>query len=188
MTLFIKKIKTVSLKDNTEKMKTLNRVLFLLFIGFGCFQVFAQKSIDHKYKEFNFWIGEWNVYKHNTDSIVGKSKIESIIDNKVIKETYYSTTSKYHGTSLNKYNPRTDQWEQFWVDNSGLTLHIIGNLEKGKMILQNEVITKKGAVLNKIKWQKNSDTTVRQTWYQSTDKGQNWVTLFDGDYKPVKKN
>lgn len=81
--------------------------------------MFAQKNIDHKYAEFNFWIGEWNVYKHDTDTIVGKSKIEAIIDDKVIKETYHSTTSKYRGTSLNKYNARTDQWEQFWVDNYG---------------------------------------------------------------------
>ncbi|WP_299245562.1 hypothetical protein [uncultured Aquimarina sp.] len=145
----------------------------------------AQKNIDHKYAEFNFWIGEWNVYKHNTDTIVGKSKIEAIIDDKVIKETYHSTTSKYHGTSLNKYNPRTNQWEQFWVDNSGLTLHIQGNIKDGKMVLQNQVDTEKGTLSNKISWQKNPDNTVRQTWLQSTDKGKSWKVVFDGDYKSI---
>jgi len=150
--------------------------------------LFAQKNIDHKYAEFNFWIGEWNVYKHSTDTILGKSKIEAIVDHTVLKETYRSTTSKYHGTSLNKYNPRTDQWEQFWVDNSGLTLHVRGNLKDGKMVLQNQINTEKGTLSNKISWQKNPDNTVRQTWSQSTDEGKTWKVVFDGDYKPVTSN
>ncbi|WP_378176915.1 hypothetical protein [Aquimarina sp. SS2-1] len=159
-------------------------LLLLLVIN----NVSAQKNKDHKYSEFDFWIGEWNVYKHGTDTIVGKSTIEAIIDNKVIKETYHATTSKYHGTSLNKYNPRTDQWEQFWVDNSGLTLHIQGNLVDGKMILQNNITTKKGSLSNKISWQKNTDNTVRQIWSQSTDQGKTWKIVFDGDYKPITEN
>lgn len=156
----------------------------VLLILVGTSHAIAQDKLDHKYKEFDFWIGEWDVYKKGTDTIVGKSKIESIVDGKVIKETYHSTTSKYNGTSLNKYNPRTDQWEQFWVDNGGLTLLIKGNLEDNNMILQNEIASKEGTLSNKIKWQKNEDGTVRQTWYQSKDQGKNWTAVFDGHYKP----
>ncbi len=170
-------------------MNKVNTILFflLLYIGTGTIQVMGQTNVDDKYREFDFWVGEWTVYKHDTDSVVGKSKIERIVDGKVIKETYHSSNSKYHGTSLNKYNPRTDQWEQFWVDNGGLTLHIKGNIEESKMVLQNQITTKEGIVSNKIKWQKNEDGTVRQTWYQSKDDGQNWTAVFDGDYKKIPK-
>lgn len=160
-------------------------IVYFSFLFFCISLCFSQTG---KYQDFDFWIGEWNVYKHNTDKIVGKSKIERIIDGKAIKETYHSTTSSYQGTSLNKYNPRTDQWEQFWVDNTGLTLHITGNLENKAMVLQNKVPSDKGTLLNKIKWQKNKDGTVRQTWYQSTDEGKNWTIVFDGDYKSNKKD
>ncbi len=71
------------------------------------------------------------------------------------------------------------------MDNSGLTLHIQGNLKDDKMILQNHINTEKGTLSNKISWQKNADNTVRQTWQQSTDKGKTWKTVFDGDYKPI---
>ncbi|MHA7058158.1 hypothetical protein ACWGOQ_0013130 [Aquimarina sp. M1] len=125
-----------------------SRHLLLLFLMTTTMS--SQKNSNQKYSEFDFWIGEWNVYKHGTDTIVGKSKIEAIIDNKAIKETYHATTSKYHGTSLNKYNPRTSLWEQFWVDNTGLTLHIQGNYIDGKMILQNTITTDKGSLSNKI--------------------------------------
>ncbi len=165
-------------------MKITVTIVVLFLFSFSIPQLKAQ---DHKYKEFDFWIGEWDVYKNGTDSIVGRSTIERIIEGKVIKETYYSTTSKYHGTSLNKYNPQIDQWEQFWVDNSGLTLHIKGNLESGKMILQNEVLTDKGLQLNKITWQKNDDNTVQQIWYQRSNKGEAWKEIFNGNYLKKEK-
>lgn len=167
-------------------MNTISRIL-LLFIGLGLSHAFAQTESDDKYREFDFWIGEWDVYKQDTDTIVGKSKIEQIVDGKVIKETYHSTTSKYHGTSLNTYNPRTDQWEQFWVDNSGLTLHITGNIEDHKMVLQNKISTEKGILSNKVKWQKNKNNTVRQTWSQSTDQEKTWKVVFDGEYRKSSK-
>ncbi len=161
-----------------------NSILFILFSFIVSISPIAgQSNIDHKYKEFDFWIGEWDVYKQGTDSIVGKSKIESIIDGKVIKETYRSTRKAYHGTSLNIYNQREDRWEQFWVDNSGLTLHILGNLEDGKMVLQNEITSEKDSLSNKISWQKNNNNTVRQTWSQSTDQGKTWNIVFDGEYR-----
>ncbi|MDH7444394.1 hypothetical protein [Aquimarina sp. 2201CG14-23] len=166
-------------------MKKRGHTILIVLILFGISNINAQNNIgDDKFNEFDFWVGEWNVYKHGTDTLVGYSKIESIIDDKVIKETYHSSRSKYHGTSLNKYNPRTDQWEQFWVDNTGLTLHIKGNIKNGKMVLQNEIDTKKGVLSNKISWVKNIDDTVRQTWLQSSNQGKTWTVVFDGDYKP----
>ncbi len=152
-------------------------------IGFG-------QDLNQNYRAFDFWIGEWVVYKHNTDTILGSNTITSILDGKAIKETYHSTTSKYRGTSLNKYNPSINQWEQFWVDNSGLTLHMKGNIDNTKniMILQNQIITNEGVLSNKITWQKNKNNTVRQTWYQSKDKGIHWTIIFDGDYKPDTKD
>ncbi len=168
-------------------MRSIERT-FLLLLCFIVSQGFAQNVSSNKYKEFDFWIGEWNVYKQGTDSIVGKSKIESIVDGMVIKETYHSTTSQYQGTSLNKYNPRIDKWEQFWVDNSGLSLHIVGNLVNGKMVLENQITSKKGTIFNKIEWQKNNDGTVRQTWYQSSDEGTSWKAVFDGEYRVLSKN
>ncbi len=165
------------------KLKSFTYILILILLGAS--HAIAQKNNDYKFKEFNFWVGQWNVYKHGTDTLVGKSKIEKIIDDKAIKETYHSTTSKYKGTSLNKYNPGTDQWEQFWVDNSGLTLFIQGNFMDGKMILQNSISNEKGTLSNKISWHKNNNNTVRQTWSQSTDQGKTWKVIFDGDYKPI---
>ena len=76
--------------------------------------------------DFDFWIGEWVVYHTTADTVVGYSQIESIIDSFAIRESYQSAGGPYQGTSLNKYNPVTKVWEQYWIDNGGLTLHLKG--------------------------------------------------------------
>ena len=37
----------------------------------------AQTPPSPKYHDFDFWIGEWDVYKNGTDTLVGSSQIES---------------------------------------------------------------------------------------------------------------
>ncbi len=52
---------------------------FVILICFTTSLSYAQnnqKNDQAKYKEFDFWIGEWTVYKYGTDSIAGHSKIE----------------------------------------------------------------------------------------------------------------
>jgi len=163
--------------------------LTLSFLAFFCLSQIAgaQDSIpfnQQKFSEFSFWVGEWDVYKYGTDTIVGKSSIKSIVDGKGLSEHYSSLAYPYHGTSLNKYNPVNGRWEQFWVDNSGLSLFIHGGIEEGKMILGNEVVRSGKKILNRITWTPMENNEVCQCWDQSYDEGKNWKNVFDGHYKP----
>jgi len=119
-------------------------------------------------------------------TLVGSSSIKSILGGIAIRESYQSTSSTYKGTSLNKYNASKKRWEQYWVDNSGTTLHILGGIVDGKMILQNEEEGANGKIYNRLAWQKLDDDSVRQTWEQSYDEGESWVIVFDGHYRGKK--
>ncbi|MCI5083091.1 MAG: hypothetical protein MRY78_15430 [Saprospiraceae bacterium] len=152
----------------------MNRLLFLFLF----FPVLISAQED-AYRDFDFWVGEWNVYKMGTDTLVGKSKITSILNGKAIQENYSSTRSGFEGTSLNKYNAEHNQWEQFWVDNTGLTLHIQGKLESGSMQLKNST--------NWISWTPLEDGSVRQTWKIKDEKTGRWNTVFDGQYLKQQK-
>ncbi|NKI26429.1 hypothetical protein HCG49_07630 [Arenibacter sp. 6A1] len=134
-----------------------------------------------KNHEFDFWIGEWNVYKFETDTIIGVSAIAPILNHSAIEEKYTARASQYEGKSFNIYVPKTDQWEQFWVDNSGLRLHLKGSFNKDKMLLSDCETT---APCNRIVWTKLSDASVRQEWEQSPNGGKTWKKIFDGHYKP----
>ncbi len=146
----------------------------------------SQEDLVKKYHQFDFWLGSWEVYKYGTDTLVGQSNIESIIDGLGLLENYTVHKGKYQGKSLNKYNPAKKRWEQYWIDNSGLTLFLSGGLKEGKMVLDDAEHGDEAAGLNRITWEKTGNGSVRQTWNISMDGGQSWSVAFDGEYKPVK--
>jgi hypothetical protein len=162
------------------------KYLGILIILLTAQQIIAQKKseeLTQKYHQFDFWLGTWEVYKNGTDTLVGHSQIESIIDGLGLLENYSVTKGSFQGKSLNKYNPARERWEQYWIDNSGLTLHLTGGLVDGKMVLEDVKTGNKGDGFNKIVWEKLPDGSVRQTWSVSQDGGLSWSVVFDGEYK-----
>ena len=132
-----------------------------------------------KAHEFDFWIGNWTVYQNGTDKIVGYNNIVPVAGGCGIQENWKDVTGSSIGTSLNKYAFGKGKWQQFWIDNSGMTLELEGNFADNKMILTGQ----SGSTTEKITWFKNTDGTVRQLWEQSKDKGTTWTVAFDGLYK-----
>jgi hypothetical protein len=170
------------------KTSTMKRIIILLLL-LAAQQIIAQppnKDLIKTYHQFDFWLGHWNVYKFGTDTLVGESRIESIIDSIGLLENYRAENSKYVGKSLNKYNPIKDRWEQYWIDNSGLTLYLTGGITDQKMILDDVKSGSSKNGFNKIVCEKLDDNTVRQTWSRSKDNGETWNVVFDGEYKRRK--
>ncbi len=161
-------------------MKKLPIILLLLIIYFPVLCAQDEPAQNQKEHQFDFWIGEWNVYKYGTDSIVGVSTIKPILDYKTIEENYQSLRYRYKGKSFNFYNPKTNEWEQFWVDNSGERLYLSGEYQENKMILSD---CKNEATYNRIIWTDLKDGSVRQEWEQSENGGDTWKKIFDGHYR-----
>jgi len=69
-------------------------------------------------------------------------------------ENYNALGSAYKGKSLNKYNPKSGKWEQFWVDNSGLSLYLSGSFSNGSMILDDVGNEAGNKEYNRIVWKK----------------------------------
>jgi hypothetical protein len=172
---------------NMKKVK-----LFLILqlaatvIAFNAHAQAANPCDSDKVHEFDFWIGDWDVYKFGTDTLVGHNVITAVAGGCALTENW--TGGGSIGNSINKYNFAKGKWQQMWVDNSGATLLIEGGYKDGKMIMENEQPRRdgKGKVKNKITWYNNSDGTVRQFWQQSIDDGKTWMVAFDGHYKKVK--
>lgn len=158
----------------------------LLFFLFASLQIMAQAPNEKStimYHQFDFWLGHWDVYKYDTDTLVGESFIESIIDSFGILENYSVVNGKYQGKSLNKYNPGKERWEQYWIDNSGLTLFLSGCIVDKKMVLDDLENGDPNTGFNRIVWENINDFRVRQSWYISKDNGVSWNLIFDGEYK-----
>ena len=135
------------------------------------------------YQAFDFWIGEWEVFKSD-GTLLGTNTITKDHDGCVLSENWSSANSGFTGTSTNFFNKRTGQWEQLWVDNSGSYLHLRGSRIENQMILASDEIPReeKPAYVNRITWTLNEDGTVRQLW-EILVGGEVTNVAFDGIYR-----
>lgn len=136
---------------------------------------------DPAYRQFDFWIGEWEVRKAD-GSLAGVNRIEKVLGGCVLHERY-TTPAGYSGESFNTYDPARRMWHQTWVDNAGLLLLLDGRLVDGRMVLEGVSAAPGGAASRqRITWTPNPDGSVRQFW-ESQDGAGKWGTAFDGLYK-----
>lgn len=88
------------------------------------------------YREFDFWVGKWNVFV--LSGLGGTSIIESELGGCAIEENWTSAFGN-QGKSLNTYDATTGQWHQFWVNEGGCpfgTIFMAGTFANGSMTLQ----------------------------------------------------
>ena len=133
-----------------------------------------------EYRQFDFWVGDWDVYAK--DKLAGTNRITRVYNDCALREDY-STPTGYVGGSWNIYDASTGKWHQTWVDGVGTLLQMDGGLEDGSMVLAGERQTAKGAVIDRITFTPLESGHVRQHWELSSDGGDTWQTLFDGEYR-----
>lgn len=166
-------------------------VLVMLVLSYFFSKLDAQNNntspcSSTEYNQFNFWIGNWNVYD-SENKLIGQNNIKEMPNACTIQENWTSQNGKSLGTSYSYYNLADKKWHQLWIDNQGYVLETEGNFTENKMILKSKVIKNpKGDYINRITWTNNSDGTVTQIWdFVDTD-GKLIRQAFKGIYK--KKN
>jgi len=134
-----------------------------------------------EYRQFDFWLGDWEVSNSDGD-VVGTNTVTSIIGGCAVHEQWEGTGGGI-GESLNAYDRRTGSWHQTWVGGRGLVLHLDGGLHDGSMMLAGELQTPNGVEAQRITWTPADDGSVRQLWERSADGGATWTKVFDGTYR-----
>lgn len=140
------------------------------------------------YRQFDFWIGNWQVIQPDQEAPRAYNRIQPILRGCALFESYRSA-SGFAGESISWYDPAWGQWRQTWSDRQGLVLRLAGGLdEAGRMVLYGqERDTAKGeTVRDRITWQPLADGVVSQLWEVSNDEGLSWRKVFLGHYHPEK--
>jgi hypothetical protein len=140
-----------------------------------------------EYRQFDFWIGEWRVFKTaKPDESVGSSLIESVYNGCGIRENW-QPFSMMTGGSLNIYDQRDGRWHQTWIDSSGARVEFTGGLADGKMVLTGEWRNYAGPgkdALVRMTYSRLASGAVRQLVEVSGDAGKSWKPSFDFTYQP----
>ena len=157
---------------NEERYKTFLQKVKI--IAYPC-------SVSPEYRQFDFWIGEWNVFDTKTGSLAGKSKIELLLGECVIMENW-QPVSGVAGKSFNIYNAAEKKWRQTYVDASGSLLEFYdGEFKDDKM--QFKMKPGPDNAMHRLSFFKISDKEVRQLGEMSKDNGVIWEAEYDLTYK-----
>jgi hypothetical protein len=138
-------------------------------------------------RQFDFWIGEWNVTDQQTGQHAGESHIEKLYGGCVLRENWSS--DGFRGGSLNTWWKGDGKWHQTWMDQAGAFRHFIGGLESGKMVMVARQPSQREpgkTVLVRLTFTPNADGTVRQFSDFSTDEGKNWQFRYDYLYRRMQ--
>lgn len=133
-----------------------------------------------EHRQFDFWVGRWDVYPTGKNKLVAHSLIESVYGGCGVRENWMPLSNQ-PGGSLNIYVPEEKRWEQFWIDSQGSRAIFTGGWNGKAMVIQG----KWAGPLVRISYTKNADGSVRQFGEQSTDEGKNWAPSFDLTYRPA---
>lgn len=138
---------------------------------------------DPKSREFDFWLGAWEVSLREGGKLAGWNDVVAILDGCVLQESWRGASGSA-GTSLNFYDTQRRRWRQLWVWREGTTLELEGEYRDDRMVLAGESVEPDGKrKQNRITWFDNPDGTVRQLWETSADGGKSWAVEFDGLYR-----
>lgn len=141
-----------------------------------------------EHRQFDFWVGYWDVYPAGNPPLVAHSLIEKLYGGCAIRENWMPLKGA-GGGSLNNYVTDDKRWHQTWVDSSNARVDFVGGLTGGKMVLVGDWKGVNGPgqdAITRMTYTHNADGSVRQFGEQSTDHGLTWQPSFDFTYQPSK--
>ncbi|MBT8063316.1 MAG: hypothetical protein KJO85_11575 [Gammaproteobacteria bacterium] len=173
---------------------TIQLLTFIALAGGFSFATLAQESSppappppfcenNPGFNDFDFWVGEWNVYSNDENRIfAGTNSITKHYNNCLIKEQWEGANGG--GFSINFYNPVRGQWRQVWVAN-GYSIDYAGGLnDEGAMVMKGEIDGYQTNTKTKFrgKWtaEDNGDVIQRFETYDAANDA--WNLWFEGRY------
>lgn len=139
-------------------------------------------------KQFNFWVGEWDLIwpgQKPGETGHGGNSIRRIMEGCVVEERFTGGDAMHlRGMSVSTFVTRAGKWKQTWVDNEGGYLDFVGEFKDGQMSLSREAIGPDGAkILQRMVWKNISPKELDWSWESSKDGGKNWQVLWPIHYK-----
>lgn len=140
-------------------------------------------------KQFDFWLGEWDLSYKGPDGKVAHSRnrITRILDGcSVLEEFTGAPGVPLNGRSYSTYDRNAQRWKQTWVDNMGSYLDFVGGLADDRMILMRDAQRQGRRFKQRMVWQDIRPDALKWLWQRSDDGGDTWITQWEIDYKRLK--
>jgi hypothetical protein len=139
-----------------------------------------------EYRQFDFWVGDWDAFDYGGEAAVAHVRIDRILDGCVLLENYEGSNGT-RGQSFSIYDAARGVWHQSWVTNRGQVLVIEGKFQAGEMVLAGADATAEGRQRQVRGTWRSVSGGVREVAVTSTDGGKTWTPWFDLLFRPHPK-
>ena len=147
--------------------------------------------VSREYRQFDFWVGSWDVYPTGRDQLVAHSLIESVYNGCGVRENWMPLKTENSGGSLNIYVPAEKLWRQTWIDSSGARVDFKGGWNGKVMILEGywqDLLAPGRGALVRMTYSRGPDGSVHQLGEASENNGKSWQPSFDFTYRRAKRS
>jgi hypothetical protein len=143
---------------------------------------------DAEFKQFDFWLGDWDVTNAADGARAGSSEISKEMNGCVIWENWTTAGGPYFGKSYNTWDMNLKRWEQYWVDSSAGVIFFHGGLKGNIMDYWTDDVPQStgGTLLRHLQFFNLGPDKVRQFSQGSSDGGKTWHTEYDFIYTRVQ--
>lgn len=138
---------------------------------------------EPEYRQFDFWLGDWNVFESDGTTAVGRVRVDKALDGCALLESYEDRKG-LTGHSISAYDRSRNVWHQTWATNQGQLLSIEGRTQAVDMVLSGTYRGARGEETNVRGTWRPLGETVRETAVTSTDGGKTWKPWFDLLFRP----
>jgi hypothetical protein len=138
--------------------------------GYGMFETTmlrrgraTQACTADSYRDFDFWLGDWNVVNASGVITGATNRIVRDLDGCAVLENWTAANGS-RGRSLNAYDRADGRWHQMWVAPSAFSpLRIAGTKRNGVLEMSGVRVSPFGfSVVDTIRWQAISEDIVNQ--------------------------
>jgi len=144
-----------------------------------------------QHHQFDFWIGEWQVFDTATGKLVGFSRIEkqlkgcALVQNIVwlADDEWRRSDLDYRLSGIGVSVVQGDRWSMFWADNYGGSTVVEGRQQRDGSMLFETPTDGAGKAVRGV-WKPNDDGSVRNITYRSMDAKKTWTPFIDWLYRP----
>lgn len=140
-----------------------------------------------EHRQFDFWIGRWDVYRADNNALVAHSLIERMYDGCAIRENWMPH-GRAGGGSLSNYNRAHRRWHQTWVDSANSYAVFVGGMEGEAMVITGTWYGINGpgtSSLARMTYTREPEGAVLQRVDTSADGGRTWTQNPGLLYRPA---
>lgn len=146
----------------------------------------ACESAEHR--QFDFWVGQWDVYRPDTNQLVARSLIEKLYGGCAVRENWMPLNGFGAGGSLNSYRPEEKMWRQVYTGAGNGWAEYQGGMEGEAMVLTGIQSMPNGSKTPvRITYKRGEVGSVHQIGEQSSDEGKTWQLRYHFIYRPAKR-